>query len=223
MKVLLVDDNALFLEGLKNMLEASGVEVLGMALNAREAVELTGRLAPEVVLMDIQMPGDSGIAATGAIKALYPNVKIVMMTVAKNDTCLFDAIAAGACGYLLKNMPEDAFLQALKGMARGESPLSPGLAAKVLAEFSRRAQSAQPPKRLAEPIAASVLSERQQEVLRQVAAGRSYKEIAAELGLSEATIKYHMGEITARLHLENRAQVIACATRLGLAQAPEAG
>jgi two-component system NarL family response regulator len=124
---------------------------------------------------------------------------------------LFDAIAAGASGYLLKGGAMDGFVEALEGLARGESPLSPGLAAKILAEFARRAREREAAKP-ADPPTAS-LTERQNQILRQVAEGRHYKEVGRALGLTEATIKYHMGEITDRLHLENRAQAIAFASR----------
>lgn len=212
MRVLLVDDNALFLEGLQNMLEASEIVVLGTAANAREALEQARLLQPEVVLMDVQMPGESGIEATRALKSLYPQMKIVMLTVSESDVHLFDSITAGASGYLLKSGPMDGFVATLEGLARGESPLSPGLAVKIMAEFARRARDREVA-RPAEP-PTSTLTERQNEILRQVAEGRQYKEVASALGLSEATIKYHMGEITDRLHLENRAQAIAYASRM---------
>ncbi len=211
MRVLLVDDNALFLEGLQNLLEASEIVVLGTAANAQQAIAQAMRLQPEIVLMDVQMPGESGIEATRALKSLYPRMKIVMMTISESDVHLFDAIAAGASGYLLKGGSMDGLVQALEGLARGESPLSPGLAAKILAEFTRRAREREATKP-ADPPTTS-LTERQNEILRQVAEGRHYKEVASALGLTEATIKYHMGEITDRLHLENRAQAIAFVSR----------
>jgi two-component system NarL family response regulator len=206
---LLVDDNALFLEGFRNLLEAGGIAVAGTAKSAREAVEQVRRLQPDVVLMDIQMPGGSGIEATREIKFAYPEMKIVMVTLSETDAHLFDAISAGACGYLLKGGSEEGVVAALEGMARGESPLSRTLAAKLMEEFTRRARAAQPA-----PEAADGLSERQMEVLLLVAEGISYKEAAQRLGVSESTVKYHMGEIASRLHLQNRAQVIAYGGKL---------
>jgi two-component system NarL family response regulator len=200
---LLVDDNALFLEGFRNLLEASGITVAGTASNARQALELARQLQPDVVLMDIQMPGESGIQATRAIKFEYPDMKIVMVTLSETDAHLFDAISAGACGYLLKGSSEEGLVAALAGLARGESPLSRTLAARMLEEFARRAHLAQTKE------SAGNLSQRQMEVLLLVADGISYKEAAHRLGISEATVKYHMGEIATRLHLQNRAQVIA--------------
>ena len=209
MKVLLVDDSALFLEGLRSMLEASDIDVLGVASSAEEAVEQARKLQPEVVLMDVQMPGENGIGATRAIKTLFPQIMIVMMTVSDSDEHLYDAIAAGACGYLVKGLSPDGFLEALVGLGRGETPLSPGLAAKIMAEFARREREAGKP---GAPLP-SPLTERQNEILHMVAIGRPYKEIAALLHVAERTIKYHMGEIAGRLHLENRSQVLAYASR----------
>jgi two-component system NarL family response regulator len=217
MRVLLVDDNALFLEGLANLLEDGGIFVLGTAANASEALEQAQRLRPDVVLMDVQMPGKSGIEATRTLKSIYPAMKIVMMTILENDQYLFDAISAGASGYLLKGAAPESFIAALEGLARGETPLSPGLAAKILAEFARRDRLRQGGSRGNGPDSPDgnlPLSERQTEILRKVAEGRPYKEIASLLGLTESTIKYHMGEIADRLHLGNRAQVIAYVSRL---------
>jgi DNA-binding NarL/FixJ family response regulator len=218
MKVLLADDNALFLEGLQNLLEDNGIVVLGTADNAQEAVAQAILLAPDVVLMDIQMPGKSGIEATRAIKSRLPAMKIVMMTVSQEEAHLFEAIAAGASGYLLKSMPQRDFVEALASMARGESPFSPGLAAKILAEFARREQQRKSrPRKIVPQV--PPLSERQMQILHLVSQGRPYKEIALDLGLAEATIKYHMGEIADLLHLENRAQAIVYASKLP--QAPD--
>jgi Response regulator containing a CheY-like receiver domain and an HTH DNA-binding domain len=215
MRLLLVDDHVLFLEGLRNLLAASGMEVAGTASNGKDALAQVEILQPDVVLMDIQMPEPDGIATTRLIKARHPAVKIVMLTIAQDDQYLFEAIKAGASGYLLKGLEKERFLELLTGMANGESPLSPGLAAKIMAEFARRENE-----RAAEENAATELSKqltpRQSEILRLVAQGMTYKEIGDKLNISEAAVKYHMGEITSRLHLENRAQVVAYAAELGL-------
>lgn len=218
MKVLLADDNALFLEGLENLLEDNGIVVLGTANNAQVAVAQAIFLMPDVVLMDIEMPGKSGIEATRAIKSRLPAMKIVMMTVSQDETHLFEAIAAGASGYLLKSMPQKDFVEALAGMVRGESPFSPGLAGKILAEFARREEQRNARQRKA-ATQVPPLSERQMQILHMVAKGRPYREIALHLGLAEATIKYHMSEIADLLHLENRAQAIVYASKLP--QAPD--
>ncbi len=215
-RVLLVDDNALFLEGLKNMLEDNGIQVLGMAARAATAVDRATLLRPDVVLMDVLMPQQSGIEATRRLKSLFPEMKIVMMTASESDDHLFDAMAAGASGYLRKGASPESFVEALEGLARGETPLSPGLAGKIMAEFARRERerNGDSANQAARETGFARLSERQTEILRQVAAGTPYKEIAAQLGLSVATIKYHMGEIADRLYLGNRAQVIAYAGRM---------
>jgi two-component system NarL family response regulator len=210
MKVLLADDNALFLEGLQNLLEDNGIVVLGTADNAQEAVAQAILLVPDVVLMDIQMPGKSGIEATHAIKSRLPAMKIVMMTVSQDEAHLFEAIAAGASGYLLKSMPQKNFVKALTGMARGESPFSPGLAAKILAEFAHREQQR---KEQNLPLDSNCLSARQTEILRLVAMGWTYKKIAQSIKRHERTIKYHIREITDKLHLKNRSQVLLYASQ----------
>ncbi|HWR41005.1 MAG TPA: response regulator transcription factor [Patescibacteria group bacterium] len=214
MRVLLVDDHALFLEGMTNLLRANDIEVLGTAANGEEALRKTAQLQPNVILMDVQMPAGGGIEATRLIKNQFPQVKIVMLTVSQDDTHLFEAIKAGAAGYLLKGLPKEAFLAQLSGLANGEAPLSPGLAAKVLSEFSRREQERGATESSA--VKTSPLSQKQMEILKLVAGGLTYKEVSNQVDLSEATIKYHMGEIIARLHLENRSQVIAYALKMGL-------
>lgn len=213
MKVLLVDDHALFLEGLNNLLTVNDIDVVGMATNIDEALHKTKELMPEIILMDVQMPGGDGLEATRLIKNKYPEIKIVMLTVSQDEQHLFEAIKAGASGYLLKGLPKEQFLDLMAGLSRGESPLSPGLAGKVLAEFARLQQERDAAKQSAAKI--SVLSARQIEILKLVAQGLTYKEIGGKLNISEATIKYHMSEIANRLHLENRSQVLTFASELG--------
>jgi len=169
--------------------------------------------------MDVQMPGGDGIEAARLIKAEWPETKIVMLTVSQDDKHLFEAIKAGASGYLLKGLPKEQFLALLTGLSQGESPLSPGLAAKVLTEFARLQQERDLADRAADKT--SLLSSQQVEILKLVAQGLTYKEIGGTVYLSEASIKYHMGEIMNRLHLENRSQVVAFATELKLADKRE--
>lgn len=218
MKVLLVDDNALFLEGLGNMLSANDIEVAGCAQSGPEALHKAEELNPDVILMDVQMPGGGGIEATRLIKAKLPDVKVVMLTVSADDTHLFEAIKAGAAGYLLKGMTKERFLEQLSAMANGETPLSPGLAAKILAEFAQRENTRAAREEASAKTA--LLTPRQTEILGLVAVGLTYKEAGDKLGISEAAIKYHMGEITARLQLENKSQAVAFAARLGLVPTP---
>lgn len=221
MKVLLVDDNRLMVEGLQNLLEAYNIEVSGVAFNGLESIDLARELEPDVILMDIRMPRCDGLTATRLIKAEMPEAKIIILTTSTEDDDLFEAIKSGASGYLLKSMDTNELVKAIDQVQQGTPPFSPGLAAKLLNEFKRvsNPKGPIPPKSSGETggeTSASVLSPRQIEVLRLVAEGLSYKEVGARLFLSERTIKYHMAEIMNRLHLENRAQVLAFAGRMGL-------
>jgi DNA-binding NarL/FixJ family response regulator len=214
MRVLLVDDHPLFVDGLRNLLKSRGVEVVGSARDGLEALDKARSLSPELVLMDIHMPRCDGVTATRLIKAERPEIRIVMLTMSAEDEDLFAAIKSGACGYLLKTLDTEEFLALFASLAHGEVAFSPGLAARLLKEFAQEGrESSQAP---ASPAAGAALSPRQIEVLTLVAQGLTYKEAAARLGLTERTIKYHMGEIMGQLHLENRAEVLAYARGTGL-------
>lgn len=214
MRVLLVDDHPLFRDGLKNLLAIRGADVVGTACDGVDALEKARALKPDVILMDIQMPHLDGLAATRLIRAEQPQIRIVILTMSENDADLFEAIKSGAQGYLLKADETDAFFEKFLELMRGETPLSAGIAGRVLREFARRGSVAG----LAEGPAGKeeALTPRQREVLRLVAQGLTYKEVGAKLFLTEHTIKYHMGQIIERLHLENRRQVIEYARRLKL-------
>jgi two-component system NarL family response regulator len=208
------------LEGLRNLLEARGIEVAGVAADGLESVDLACQLEPDVILMDVRMPGCNGLEATRLIKARMPKARIVMLTTSDDDDDLFDAIRSGACGYLIKSIDTETLVEALDQAREGTPPFSPGLAAKLLDEFARVRS---PEKQVSAPVAAEtdaasstpLLSARQHQILRLVAGGLSYKEVGAQLYLSPRTVKYHMGEIMDRLHLHNRAQVLAHAGRMG--------
>jgi DNA-binding NarL/FixJ family response regulator len=215
MRLFLVDDHALFLEGLRNLLLANGFEVVGTAAGGWEALAGVESCRPDVVLLDVQMPEMDGVETTRLMKGKYPNLKIVMLTISQDDRYLFEAIKAGASGYLLKGLEKEKFLELLRGIADGESPLSPGLAGRIMAEFARRENQRSIQNQAHQKLSES-LTPRQTEILGKVAQGMTYKEIGAQLNISEAAVKYHMGEITSRLQLENRAQVVAYAAGLGL-------
>lgn len=205
-RVLLVDDQPLFLDGLRNLLRAHGITVVGTARDGIEAHAQARALQPDVIVMDVEMPRCDGVEATRRIKAELPDIKVVMLTVSDAEDKLFAALRSGASGYLLKNLDANEFCQLLAGVMRGEAPLAPVMAGRVLDEFAQR-----PP--LSANTIDPALTPHQSKILTLVAQGKLYKEVAAELNLSEKTIKYHMGQILDRLHLESREQAIAYARR----------
>jgi two-component system NarL family response regulator len=228
LRVLLVDDHHLFLEGLQNLLTSEGVPVLGIAHDGFEALANARRLKPNLILMDIHMPNCGGVAATRLIKAEMPDVKIVMLTMSEDDNDLFEAVRSGASGYLLKNLDADEFFDYLQNLQEGHPPFSPGLAEKILEAFSK--QSAQTEDKTDKEKSTNLppqitcsekLSPRQVQVLTLVAKGQTYRDVASTLNISERTVKYHMGEILNCLHLENRAEVIAYAARMGMTRSKE--
>jgi DNA-binding NarL/FixJ family response regulator len=221
MRVLVVDDHRLLSEGLSNLLAAHGIDVLGVASDGVEAVTLMQELNPDVILMDIRMPRCDGLSATRQIKALRPEIKIVMLTTSAEDQDLFESVKSGASGYLLKSISGSAFIEALRGVEQGTPPFSPGLASRLLNEFAKLSGTeeglsglANRPKDREGQV--SGLTERQTEVLRLVAKGLTYREVGERLALSERTVRFHMTEIISRLHLQNRNQVLAYAGKLGL-------
>jgi DNA-binding NarL/FixJ family response regulator len=216
MRVLIADDHPLFRDGLRSLLEARGIEVVGEARNGREAVERARRFDPDVVLMDLSMPEVNGLAATRLISAAVPNVKVVILTASEDDADLFEAIKSGAQGYLFKNLDSGEFFRLLEGVARGEPALTPGLARKLLGEFARPAPAPRAPTdRPAE------LTDREREVLDLLVQGvTTNRELAERLVVSENTVKYHLRNILDKLHLQNRAQVVAYAVRQGMVEPP---
>jgi len=211
MRVLIVDDHPLFAEGLRNLLAERGIDVVGLANDGHEALARARALRPDVVLMDVTMPRLDGVEATRALKAAFPELTVLMLTQAADDEHLFAAIAAGASGYVLKSEPTETFLHLLEGAARGEAAVSPTLAGRLLREFARLAAVDR-----SDGTVADLLTPRQLEVLRLVADGMLYKQVAARIGVSERAVKYHMGEILVRLHVHDRGEAVAYARRVGL-------
>lgn len=222
LRILLVDDHPLFLEGLHNLLSTAGYTVVGAARDGIEALAQARRLHPDVILMDIQMPRCDGLSATRLIKAEMPECRVVMLTVSADQDDLFEAIKSGASGYLLKDLQAGELFAYLSELQSGHAPFSPGLADRILREFAL--QAAPTPPGTGEdlpPAPAAALSARQVQVLTLVAQGKTYREVAAIIGLSERTVKYHMAEVLDRLHLDNRAQVIAYVARYWPGRGPE--
>ncbi len=211
MRVLLVDDHPLLLEGLRALLTSRGIEVAGTARDGFEALALVRKLHPEIVLMDIMMPRCNGLEATRLIKAEFPEVRVLILTVLDDDDDLFDAIRVGASGYLNKAQDTETFFASLLELERGEVALDPELVKRVMNEFSRLVE---PPD--LEHSNLTHLTPRQIEILSLICHGLTYKEVGSQLGLAERTVKYHMGEILTVLHLKNRGEAIAFARAHGL-------
>ena len=211
-RVLVVDDQVLFREGLANLLSSQeDIAAIGDAGDGLEAIEKAHQLQPDLVLMDINMPRLNGLEATRRIRAELPEIKIVILTVSDADDDLFEAIKAGAIGYLLKNLKAQSLFERLRGAMRGEAALSPLLAAKVLEEFARQRQREAQAKD-----DQGGLTDREREVLQLVMDGASNKDIANTLCIAESTVKRHLHNILEKLHLENRVQAAAYAVRKGL-------
>jgi DNA-binding NarL/FixJ family response regulator len=212
-KILIADDQSLFREGLRTLLSVQpGFEVVGEAANGEEALRLAAFLHPQVILMDVRMPVLDGVAATRRLHTAQPACRVIVLTTFDDDEYVFEALRAGAAGYLLKDVASDKLFEAIRATARGESFLQPSVASKVVAEFARLAQNAPArPQPLPDP-----LSERELEILRRLAAGDSNKEIAALLVIAEGTVKNHVTSILAKMGVSDRTQAALKARELGL-------
>lgn len=209
-RVLIVDDHALFRRGLRMVLEAEdGIEVVGEAGDGAEAIARAEESVPDVVLMDVRMPKRSGIEATSQMKDLLPNAKIVMLTISDEETDLYDAIKAGASGYLLKEISIEEVANAVRAVDAGQSLISPAMAAKLLTEFATMMKKVDEPPSIPAPR----LTEREMEVLRLVAKGHNNRDIAKELFISENTVKNHVRNILEKLHLHSRMEAVVYAVR----------
>ncbi len=215
-RVLIADDHRLFRLGLRQACEsADDLEVVGEASDGREAVEMVRRFHPDVVLMDVNMPDLDGVEATRRIVAFDPSVRIVMLTIYRQDRYVFEAIKAGARGYLLKDVDEHELLDAIRAVHRGEALINPALATRVLEEFRRLSRAA------AEDTDVEQLTDGERDVLRLVAQGASNKEIAARLHLAESTVSNRLREIYQKLQVNNRTQAALLALRRRLVRLEE--
>lgn len=216
-RVLLADDHSLLREGLAGIIDAQpDFDVVGEASDGLEAIVKTGELRPDLVLMDVTMPGCNGIEAAATITRDLPDTIVVMLTVHAERETLFEAVKAGAQGYLLKNMKSDAMLEMLRGAMRGEAAIPPALAADILDEFRRLSRQPRPPS--GEEIVA--LTPREQDVLTLAADGLTDQEIGEQLCISINTVKTHMRNILAKLHLGSRYEAAQYARREGLIPPP---
>lgn len=207
-RVLIADDHRLFRQGLRHVCQAAGgIEVVGEAENGREAVRLAQELKPDVVLMDIRMPDLDGVEATRQITAHDPTVRIVILTMYREDQYVFEAIKAGARGYLLKDADEQELVEAIHAVHRGEALINPALAARLLDEFRRLSQG--------EGAETEELTAGEMEVLRLVAQGADNKTVAERLALSERTVANRLSEIYRKLHVNSRVQAALVALRRG--------
>jgi DNA-binding NarL/FixJ family response regulator len=210
-RVLIVDDHDLFRSGLRNLLEEQGVQIVGEAAAGEEALRIVRDLAPDVVVMDLNMPGMSGVEATRHISSVAPLTRVLMLTISDQDNDVIDAILAGACGYLLKDSSIQELMAGIRAAAMGESLISPTIASKVLQRV--RASSTQPE---IESTIRSELSEREIEVLKLIANGKDNAMIAAELHISPKTVKNHISNILMKLQIDNRIQAAVYAVRSGI-------
>lgn len=212
MRVMLVDDHPLVRNGIASLLRAKGYEVVAEASDGYEALDKIREVTPDLILMDIRMPGMGGLEATRLIKAKQPETKIVMLTVSDDEQDLFEAVKSGAHGYMLKDLEASQFYEALNLIQQGEAILPTRLAGKLLEEFRNQA------KNVTREQETNPLSAREQEILCQVAEGLTNKEVGSSLFISENTVKFHMKNILDKLHLQNRAQVISWAARQSAGQ-----
>ena len=211
LRVLLVDDHDLFRTGLKNLLEEHGVQVVGEAPNGQTALRLVPELVPDVVIMDLNMPGLSGVETTRHLTGMAPLARVVVLTISVDDEDVMDAVMAGACGYLLKDSSIDELLTGIRAAADGESLISPQIAVKLLQRLRSQGKSED----AAETIRAE-LSDREIEVLKLIANGKDNAEIARELFISPKTVKNHISNILMKLQIENRIQAAVYAVRSGI-------
>ncbi|RMG90436.1 MAG: DNA-binding response regulator [Chloroflexi bacterium] len=213
MKILIVDDHILFREGLTTLLDAQpDIQVAGTADSVASCIEVAQSVKPDIILMDFTLPDGTGLEATKALLKELPEIKIVFLTMHEDDERLFDAIRAGAKGYLLKNIPVSKLLSFLRGVEQGEAALSGKMTAKILEQFAQT-----PPQSSSKSSGVFArLTPRELQVLRELSTGATNQEIARKLVISERTVKNHVSNILAKLNLKNRYEASAFARQHGL-------
>jgi DNA-binding NarL/FixJ family response regulator len=211
-RVLLVDDHDLFRTGLRTLLEEQGVDIVGEAQSGTQALSAVREVAPDVIVMDLNMPGISGVEAIRQMTMIAPLTRVLVLTISDQDADVLEAILAGACGYLLKDASIHELLSGIRAAAAGESLVSPAIATKVL----RHLRATSPSQRDAEAIR-SELSDREIQVLKLIANGKDNAQIAADLHISPKTVKNHISNILMKLQIDNRIQAAVYAVRSGIA------
>ena len=210
-RVLLVDDHDLFRTGLRNLLEGQGIQIVGEAAGGSEALQIVRETAPDVVVMDLNMPGMHGVEATRHMSRDAPLTRVIVLTISDQEQDVMDAILAGACGYLLKDASIQDLIQGIESAAVGEALISPHIAGKVLQHV--RATTASPD---AAATIRAELSDREIEVLKLIANGKDNAMIAGELHISPKTVKNHISNILMKLQMDNRIQAAVYAVRSGI-------
>lgn len=211
-RIIIADDQSLFREGLHTLLSVQPeFEVIGEAGNGEEVLRLVAEHLPDVVLMDLRMPGMDGVSATRMLHGKYPGVKVIVLTTFDDDEDVFEGLRAGAVGYLLKDVSSSKLFEAIRAAAKGEYFLLPSITAKIVSELKRVTSSGSKHVELVEP-----LSGRETEILKLVSNGMSNRQIAATLVISEGTVKNHLSNILAKLSARDRIQAVEVARRIGL-------
>lgn len=211
-KVVICDDQAIIRDGLEMLLKLEhDIEVVGLAQDGAEAVELAATHIPDLILMDLKMPGLNGVEATRRIRTQHPDMKLLVLTTYDDDEWLFDAIRAGASGYLLKDTPREKVIEAVRGTVNGQAFVDPAVAGKLLQQAA--SQQVKPATQITQN-----LTSREEDVLRLMARGLSNSEIAAQLYLSEGTVRNHVSAIFTKLDVSDRTQAVIIAIRHGLDQ-----
>ena len=215
-RVMVVDDHPMWRDAVARDLAEAGYDVVASAADGAQALRIAGATRPDVVVLDLQLPDMSGVEVTRGLRAAHPAVRVLVLSASGEQQDVLDAVKAGAAGYLLKSAARPEFLDAVRRTADGDAVFTPGLAALVLGEFRRLA--AAPARDSAD---APRLTERETEILRMIATGRSYKQIATRLGLSPRTVQNHVQNTLSKLHLHNRVELVRYAIEHGLAGEPE--